>query len=169
MFNYKEISNNCRRLGLNPRKRGDNIMAKSRPVYAKKEPTRLHLIKFPTEEKIQMEMIGRLIYNLVSQEVFPRGFDMSKKSQKAYKRQQSIDKILPVAKASHKEWFEQGLQKTAFKMSDFMIHNGMIYTVDEKAIKNMERLNEELREFKRESDRKQARSWQDVKNLIINT
>lgn len=143
MFTYTDIENACKRLSLDPKKRGKNIWATSKSIYAKDKPASLKKLGFPKEERDQIEIIGKIINNLTSQMKSFHVFDSTnEKGRKEFEMHRKIEKFLPTANASLTEWFATGAKKAKKKVSDFTIDHGIIHEVDKEAVKSMEKMNE---------------------------
>src|SRR5690242_5682242 len=97
MFTYNEIVRSCKRLKLNPEKRGENINARMKNVLSYDKTFDFSSINFPEKEKVQVEKIGKLLNNLVSQKNFPAVYHLGTTEGKKEKiRDRNIDKVVPM-------------------------------------------------------------------------
>lgn len=167
MLTYNEIIRSCKRLKLNPDKRGDNIYARGRPILCFENPFDFSSINFPTKERTQIEKIGQLLNNLLSQKKFPAVYNLSTvEGKKENIRDRNIKKITSTIEESLNGWLKKGQAKCKVK-KELTIYQGFVYEINPERVKAMEDLNSQMREVKRDSRRKSAQSAIDAKNVIL--
>lgn len=168
MLEHKALMKACRELKLNPNKFGENeLMADSLILGVIKEPFDLEAIKFPKREFEQVTMIGQIIYNLVSQTVFPLQFDLTTtKGKNDLDRHKSINKIMPLLVESLNYWLQSGLEKTK-SSKKLRSYHGKIYEIDSKFAALQEEMNKEMAEVHMDFQRKSSSSWQNAGKIIL--
>lgn len=138
MFNYQQLKSACKNLGINPSIKKDlNLLLDGRPIDVYETPFDLATIGFPKQELVQVTKIGKMIYNLTSQQKFPESFNcITAKGRRELHNTNIIKNFLPTAQTSQQFWFEQGLAACKANADDFELHrNGIVYKVDYSARK----------------------------------
>lgn len=161
MFTYDELAKACSRSNLDPQKRGKNIWATSTPEGHNLFD--LRTIDFPENELEQVQKIGELINNIFSQ----RTSGLIEFQSKEDRDNDAIEKILPIAEKSIKSWLKEGLKKSKKPKNSLFIHNGKVYESNPEFYKQMQEMDDELMEFRREFRIKQARSEESARHFII--
>ena len=170
MFTYNSLVESCRNAKLDPTLSGTNIYAGSYPVETFKTPIDLKVLNFPSKELEEVEKIGKLIYNLLSQKKFPAIYYWGKNGKEERRRDRSIDTFIPIAKESQKFWFKQGLESVSSenRKRQFMLHNGLVYEIDPAYQIGMNRINESAEKTRREFIIKTFNSERSASDIILN-
>lgn len=161
MLTHDELVKVCSRSNLDPQKRGKNIWATASLIGHTLFD--LKTIDFPENEFEQIQKIGELINNVFSQKTSGLIEFNSKKDLD----NNAIEKIVPMAEESINYWLKEGLKKSKKPKNSIFIYNGKVYESDPKFFKEMEEMNDELMEFRREFRRKQALSEESARHFII--
>lgn len=170
MFTYNSLLEACKNLKLDPALRGTNIFANAHPSGYFADSIDLTSLGFPQMEQEQVEMIGALISNLISQQKFPEVYNLaSEQGKEEVRRNKMIEVILPVAHYSHSFWLHQGLNLCSeeVKKRNLSVHNGKVLEVDPSYEKAMDTFNKAIDDDHREFVFKNARSEQDANNTIL--
>lgn len=141
MIDYKSFRKACKEMGLNPNIFGDNPFVDEHPLETFKDPFDFTGINFPQKNLDQVMQIGQIIYNLNSQirTKYPYNL-MTKKGKEELKRDNSIEKVLPVLQESIEFWLESGLNKCKSNKK-LVIHKGRIFEIDPGQIEKTENMN----------------------------
>lgn len=143
MFTYREIEESCKRLGIDPYKRGKNPFAGSKSIYAKDKPADLKKLGFPEMERVQFEKIGQIFNNLSSQIKFPPTFNFTTEEGRMEKEMyDKISEFKLVIKPSLEGWFSVGAKKASLNTSDFSFTYGIVYETDKEKVRAMEEMSE---------------------------
>lgn len=168
MLTHESLRQACINLELNPDERGNSILASSRDLSLKSEIFDLDTIHFPEEEMNQVLEIGKIINNLISQYKFPGTFDLTnKKGKLEYYRNGAIDKIMPTLQKSANFWLKRGLEKLGQSELRLEFHNGLVFEVDPKYYESMEKMTEQLEEFRRDFRIKEAASIEAARKTFL--
>ena len=169
MFTYNKIVRSCKRLKLNPDKRGNNIYAKGIPLLCFKNPFDFSSINFPEEEKVQVEKIGQLLNNLLSQKKFPAVYNLGTVEGKRENiRDRNINKLFPMISESLNTWLRKGQSKCKVK-KELVIQNGFVYEINPERVKVRKDLNCQMAKVKRDSRIKASKSVISARNTFFTT
>lgn len=161
MLSYDELVEVCSRSNLDPKKRGKNIWATSSPMG--QALFDLKTIDFPENEFEQIQKIGELINNVFSQKTS----GVIEFNSKEDRDNNAIEKIVPMAEESINCWLKEGLKKSKKPKNSLFIHNGKVHESNPELYKQMQEMDDELMEFRREFKLKQARSERSGRDIIL--
>ena len=180
MFTYNHIREACISAGIDPDKRGEelggNILwpphlkgnQSSTPPYTRVSEVKFPDIPgFPETEKEQVEGIGNIISNLVSQEKYFKQFSFPE-DEEIYQLDKSIGKMLKTANEAQEFWFEKGIEQCTLKKDQrFKLYYGKVGEIDPEWERRQQKFNQHMKVFSRKSKLKQARSAREAAKIIL--
>ncbi len=168
MFTHNSLVDACTHSGLDTTKTGSNIHATGHPLRCLPNVFDLRSIGFPAEELEQVEKIGILAHNLVSQASSHSFYDFStEEGKERIRRDEAIKTMVPIAEKSVQFWLNKGLEKSEDRNSNLVVHNGRVYEVDPNYDTTMKNMNESMEECRRDFIVKNARSEESGSDTIL--
>lgn len=170
MFDYNALVKACRSSKININKKGNNPWVNGRPISAFEDPFDLTKINFPKRELKQVQKIGELLYNLLSQqERRPCFYLHTKAGREKSDSHYAIKQLIPIVKEALDYYVEKGLKKSKKPKNDLIVaDNGKIYEDNPSYWLSMREMNDRLSEFRRGNILKQARSRESASKVIFN-
>ena len=144
MFTYDDALTYCKDMGVDPHKRGDNMYAGEHGSTTKDTPLTaqdmISNLKFPESTAQEIESIGNLINNLVSQK------KTTIAGIKEMKYQTSLKDALRFLVPAFEIVWERECKKQKIKSSRFEVRHGKIYEYDPVEVKRVRKVIKEATE-----------------------